>query len=909
MKRHLFALLLLLGVHGAFAQGYTPRLDLNTIEHWWPFCSATDLLDRTMTGFDLLSSAVSATTDRYGYPNRAYDFNGINSELHYTAPLTIPLFGIADFTYACYIYPTVAQRSIIMYNGDPSLDGLGIIMTDPTGTVAGTEIGVMFGGLNVYVPTTGATVTLNQWHHVCLKRNGNSYILVIDGIMATPAYIPSGFPAAGYNTPTGFFQFGLNMTAGTMPFTGKIDDAVIYGRQLSNPEIVTLSNHDPNIIFSLGNDTAICPNQIYLGGGITISTTRYPNIITNPTNGYKYVWSNGDTVSTIDTTFLNSPQPPVTITLSMTRSDYSCPGFDAITIRHIIPVVNIGPDHTMCTGDSVVLNPTPTPGVVDYLWNTGATTPSLVAYTADDYWLRVDSNFTFTNTITGLVDTQHCIAVDTAHVMVTPAIFVTLNDFDTSCNGVPIVIRSADDTAYTSPTYIWQDGITTTPTFSATTSGVYWVQVTDGACVRSDTAHIVVVNVSATIFSNDTAICKGASVVASATGSPGVIYQWTPTAGIGTSNIPTPTITPDTSAWYHLTTTILDPASGALLNCASTDSFFIDVQPYPTVKMGGNRIVCQYDTIKISPIVTPYWYTHYIYDWSPGNYLDDSAAPTVIFTAGDTTKLVLWVSTPAGCKSADSAIIYTFLGDYMSMASDTAICPGDSVVIGPTSTEPGLTNYTWYPSTYINFPTSSSPVTIKPIGNMSYKVVGTSMYGCNDTLSYDIGVFPAAVITLEDSVTLFPGDSYKIQPITNCTYYSWFPPVGLDDTGISTPTATPPVSTRYILTARTQDNCATQDSISIRLNDNSIIAVPNAFAPGSFNSTLSVILKGVARLRYFRVYDRWGKVVFEGKNIVNGWDGTIDGKPQPAGVYVYEAEAITDKGKILHKQGNVTLLR
>jgi gliding motility-associated-like protein len=118
------------------------------------------------------------------------------------------------------------------------------------------------------------------------------------------------------------------------------------------------------------------------------------------------------------------------------------------------------------------------------------------------------------------------------------------------------------------------------------------------------------------------------------------------------------------------------------------------------------------------------------------------------------------------------------------------------------------------------------------------------------------------------------------------------------------------VNTKYILTTRTQDGCSTKDSIYINLSETSIITVPNAFVPGSnYNGSIKAIIKGTARLRYFRIFDRWGKLVFEGKDINIGWDGTVGGTPAPSGVYVYEAEAITERGRILHKQGNITLLK
>ncbi|MCF8450910.1 MAG: gliding motility-associated C-terminal domain-containing protein, partial [Taibaiella sp.] len=59
----------------------------------------------------------------------------------------------------------------------------------------------------------------------------------------------------------------------------------------------------------------------------------------------------------------------------------------------------------------------------------------------------------------------------------------------------------------------------------------------------------------------------------------------------------------------------------------------------------------------------------------------------------------------------------------------------------------------------------------------------------------------------------------------------------------------------------------------------------------------------------FRVYDRWGVVVFQTSNIDEGWDGTFKGVPQPVGVYIYDVSAVTNTGRDFTKSGNVTLLR
>ncbi|HRS54602.1 MAG TPA: gliding motility-associated C-terminal domain-containing protein [Bacteroidales bacterium] len=57
------------------------------------------------------------------------------------------------------------------------------------------------------------------------------------------------------------------------------------------------------------------------------------------------------------------------------------------------------------------------------------------------------------------------------------------------------------------------------------------------------------------------------------------------------------------------------------------------------------------------------------------------------------------------------------------------------------------------------------------------------------------------------------------------------------------------------------------------------------------------------------MFDRWGKILFHTNNIHEGWDGNINGKPAPEGVYAYRIfyRDATKTKKI--KYGHVVLYR
>ena len=409
---------------------------------------------------------------------------------------------------------------------------------------------------------------------------------------------------------------------------------------------------------------------------------------------------------------------------------------------------------------------------------------------------------------------------------------------------------------------------------------------------------IAILDDTMTLYTPDTVVCRGQTFRPTVTGNPLITYQWTPTAGIATPNLPNPNILADTSAMYIV--------KGIYPGCPDiVDSFYLDVQPNPVVNLEGKYSVCKFDTIHLHPTVVPNWYTHYIYSWTPATFLDDPNVSSVVFKGGDSMKLVLTVTTPHGCIGIDSTLINVYPGNFAKLDTSVIVCPRDSVQL----TASGASFYRWHPGIYLDDSMSATPW-VHAVTSQSYTVVATSQYGCHDTVSANVTVRPNAVLNLGDSVTLSPGESYHIQPGTNCVSFAWFPPAGLNNFEIADPIATPEVSTLYVVHGKTEWGCLAVDSISIHIDAGALYGVPNAFTPGgSVNAKLLLIKRGDATLNFFRIFNRWGNMVFETKNIEEGWDGKFHGVPQPFGVFVYQLEATAKNGKIFQKHGNVTLIR
>ena len=89
-------------------------------------------------------------------------------------------------------------------------------------------------------------------------------------------------------------------------------------------------------------------------------------------------------------------------------------------------------------------------------------------------------------------------------------------------------------------------------------------------------------------------------------------------------------------------------------------------------------------------------------------------------------------------------------------------------------------------------------------------------------------------------------------------------------------------------------------------------SVPTAFSPNgdNVNDRLIAIMKNVQKLQ-FRVYNRWGELVYENQNMqaTDGWDGTFRNKPQPVGTYVYTFDVEYLNGVRAQEKGASTLIR
>ncbi len=143
------------------------------------------------------------------------------------------------------------------------------------------------------------------------------------------------------------------------------------------------------------------------------------------------------------------------------------------------------------------------------------------------------------------------------------------------------------------------------------------------------------------------------------------------------------------------------------------------------------------------------------------------------------------------------------------------------------------------------------------------------------------------------------------------TYYNWSPAYGLSDVSVADPVAVIEKDTKYILTVSTSAGCPSSDTIAVKAYQGPELYVPSAFTPNGdgLNDILRFVPVGMTDILYFRIFNRYGQMVFSSTDPQKGWDGRINGMEQASNSYVWMIAGKDYLGNIVKRKGVVTLIR
>jgi len=160
----------------------------------------------------------------------------------------------------------------------------------------------------------------------------------------------------------------------------------------------------------------------------------------------------------------------------------------------------------------------------------------------------------------------------------------------------------------------------------------------------------------------------------------------------------------------------------------------------------------------------------------------------------------------------------------------------------------------------------------------------------------------------KDAAFNFP-EPLQARPIGNSA--TWTPPISLSNRFSYTPFFTGTVPQLYSIQLKTATGCVTVDTQLVKTHKKIDIYVPTGFTPdgNTINERLRPVLVGFTKVNYFRIFNRWGHLLFSMNSDQPGWDGKINNKPAEMQTVIWMIEAVDVDGKVHNRQGTTVIIR
>jgi gliding motility-associated-like protein len=390
-------------------------------------------------------------------------------------------------------------------------------------------------------------------------------------------------------------------------------------------------------------------------------------------------------------------------------------------------------------------------------------------------------------------------------------------------------------------------------------------------------------------------------------------YLWDFGNGDTTSIIFNPVVTYDTPGIYEINLYVTDSicllTDSANIFITVTDSIQLAVAPgfelcvpTPTTLLANSFGTADYFIWSTSPLFTD----------TLNVSVSDSIA--VVTPSGPTMYYV--EAGNAGCSHIDSVFV-DFISSAISLTADDAICVGEITTITVTNSNPAITfSYAWSPDSVIVVPSVSNQVQVQPMVTQYIYVTASSSTGCvvQDSIQISVSDIPDASVIASASETLIPegGTTTLIGEPAGLTY-QWSPENGVTNPTMQTTSAVVDKTTIYTLTV-SDGICAKSDTVLVKaygfICEEPFVYVPNAFSPNGDGENDVLYVRGpMIEGMVFRIFDRWGEMVFESTDRNFGWDGKFRGRDLDPDVYDYYLKAICIGGDESIIKGNISLMK
>jgi gliding motility-associated-like protein len=594
--------------------------------------------------------------------------------------------------------------------------------------------------------------------------------------------------------------------------------------------------------------------------------------------GYTYTWNQVGVVGSTRT----GASFEEFYTQNTTSQDYSltvtdasgCSDSKTLTLNLIKPIVNAGPDISIC-GGTIPLQATGSLGTT-FTWSP-ATNLSATNIANPIFTAGTTTTYTVTGSIVGNINngTKTCTATDQVKVTVSPGspVLVKANASKTTiCIGDAVTLFGSLGNG--NP-MIWDNNVSDNISFKPSTTKTYTVKNDPTGCAAGSTDQITITVNPQPLVSGGSpqAVCPGTSVTLNGSGAS--TYTWnngitnnvafTPlvdktytvigtdangckdTATVmvtlnGVNNTPITAIASKKSicineqvvltgqgganySWDNgvsdgisftpLTTkkyTLTSPATGC--SPTKTDTITVVVHPLPTVS-ASDIAICPgaFAKLKGQGALS--------YSWSNG-ITDD-----VNFKVNINSTYTVTGTDALGCKNTSQATV-TINTKPTVLAFGGAFCEGKT---GVTLSTNGAIAYTWSPNDGTLSSTTIDHPIATPTATETYTVIGTDLNGCKDTATATVTVNKKPNITATGG-SYCENDVNKSAMITasgavGSSAYTWSPATNLSNASIANPVASPSSTTTYTVTGTDGNGCSNTAVATVV-----VFAKPNITASG-----------------------------------------------------------------------------